>query len=176
MNDEEPIKSRFLQNLNEVKRSADYRWEHRVVSRLLTVLDVAWKRKELLDAEEEATGESRLSLATFHEAFPDLPFRLLSHALYRIESDVNVAKLLTKFSKTRLMKTYDEYADYLPEDMSEDKAYGLVVPWPYVKNGFILHDMAVDFSSEGTRLVIRDGDRVLILEPFDNFLEHALRG
>jgi hypothetical protein len=170
MTDETP-KPRFLSSLNELKKRNDDSWEHRVVSRLLTFFSSAWRKRELIEYSEERYGEPRLTLEAFHTVFPELPFYLVAHALYKVEEDVSVARLMTKFEKTRLAKVYDEFVDYIPDDIGDSKAYGLVIKWPYVKNGFILHDMGISAHGTGTRLLVCSETRVLVLESFDSFLE-----
>ena len=169
MIDIRPIRKRFIDSPQDIQVQADWRWEYKIVSHLLTSLDLASARYQLLGMQEESTGQSRLTLNCFHCLFPAFPVYLVSQALYKVDQDVKVARLFTRFDKTRLYKAWEDNIERVPERF-EDYSYGLVVQWPYVKNGFILHDATVDLHDRGMRLVFCQEDRRLVLESFDAFL------
>jgi len=167
-----PIRKRFGDSMRDIKENADHRFEEAVVSRLLTYFGLASQKSMLRNRENDSSGESRLSLSMFQYEFPQLPIYLVSHALYRVESDVSIGKVFTCFDKTKLYKAYDDYSDVIPDSIESCKPYGLVVQWPRMRNGFILHDMPVDVNDGGMRLIYRNEDRCLVLESFDAFLDH----
>lgn len=152
---------------------ANVRWEEQVVSRLLTVLGLTKLRPQLRQAEAERTGVARLTLVQFFEFVPQFPVFLISSAMYKIAEDATIQRLFQRFEKTRLYQTFDNSVDLLPPER-EDAPYGLVVRWPYLKNGLIIHDASVDMYADGFRMFYYQNRRGLTLEPFDSFLERML--
>lgn len=159
----------FFNSTDDYRVNASWQWEEQIVSRLLTVYGLTKAKWPMLDAQERRSGVKRLTLEDFYRFFPEFPVYLAASYLYKVEQNVTVPKIFQRFEKTQLFKEYDKAADTLPEEFY-DRPFGIVVRWPYFKNGLVLHDASVDITAEGVRMFYHANNRCLVLESFDSLL------
>lgn len=164
-----PGRKHFFNSTDDYQVEASWRWEEQVVSRLLTVFGLTKAKWPMLKAQEEATGVKRLTMLDFYCRFPDFPVFLVASSIYKVDQNVTVQKLFQRFEKTQLYREFENAADLMPEEFA-DKPFGVVVRWPYLKNGLVVHDAAVDVVADGMRMLYHKNRRCIVIESFDNLL------
>jgi hypothetical protein len=150
---------------------ADYReerFESDTVKQLLRWCGLAKLRFEMLSQQEELTGRRQLTLVGFQQRFPDFPLVLRVGSVSRLEHDFSIRRLMSQPLDTKLFKSWlNSRQEALPEKATQH--FGLVVHWPWLKSGMVLHD-ALPGERDGMRLTLQQGSYTYTLEPLEQLL------
>lgn len=114
-------------------------YEERLVGQLISRYGLSKFKGALRRQAQQDFGTARLTMYAFMEHF-GFPIHLSVDRFGHIAKECTVDKLFNNFSTRRMTKTWFELRE---EAVENDKAFGLVMPWPYVSKGMVLHDYPV---------------------------------
>ena len=163
-------------SIDDFKIESQARFEEAVVELILKRYGVASRVKwDMLNRHEQLYGFKRLTLTDFHTWFPGFPVRLFAVRLEKMDDDKHAHRLFEKLPKLRFVKEFDDLAEERGETYGQ---HALVVHWPYLKTvatrqggALVVHDNLTDNEAvPGARLVHRDENRAIVLEPLWRFL------
>lgn len=153
---------------------ADYAeaWEYQCVKELLNIApDPSALRRALYDTAD-SFGTNTWSFEIFHTAQIEFPIRFFSCAKSKKVAEFSFARLFNNFTGQFLLDEYSHACATAAELGLSKTPVGIVIKWPHVAGGVILHDYAYDFSSPGVRIFCTEEGYRLTLEPFRQFLKH----
>lgn len=117
--------------------------EERQVLFLLNRLGMPRQKWRLLRTAEARTGQKRLTLDLFNEAFPSFPLLLAysQEAGERLhqKKDATLPALFTRFQSFPPVKFYEDWFERVERD-ANGRAIGLLFPRKGIQRGLILHN------------------------------------
>ena len=175
MENEHPL-SGFRADIEQLRGEQTNAYEEKIVGYLLSRFKLTKHKVTLLHKQRELTGSARLTLGQFDNEFPDFPTYLAVAKIPYIAKDGKVDKLFNRFPSRKMVSRYEELVESIPEEY--DGQFGLIMPWPYVSRGVILHNDQVSVPDHpGIRIVwTRKGKArkfapYMILEPLPQYLD-----
>jgi hypothetical protein len=161
-------------------REAEY--EEKLVAKLISRYGLSRFKSRLRTTAQKALGTSLLKFSIFSDMFESFPVRLAVARLPNNFKDFNLSLLFSKISTRKIIEHYFALRDELQDD-GTDKPLALVMPWPKVPKGLVIHtrelitdELPSDVDKPCVRLVWTLNKRRrkygarLIVEPFDQFL------
>ena len=129
------------------------RFEEEVVKFLLRRFDIqAWK-PDLLNLCLAEQGVRRLRLNYFERIFDDFPIVLAVKHIRKLAGKVNTRLLFSNFENLPFVAAWDaHYANVAAEAKTNRKAVGIVIKWPYLQGGLVVHNAELQQDRGGTRL------------------------
>jgi hypothetical protein len=130
----------------------------------------------MLDCQDHASGERRLTFAAFHACFSTFPVLLEAHAAGGVAERCSPAALLRSFGHLFLLDRYLE-AYARQEETAQGRPVGLVIPFGGYRGGVLLHNSTID--TRATRIVHDLAGDVppyrVTVEPFISFVKYLAR-
>ena len=126
---------------------------------------------ELRADERIGTGNPSPTFTAFERAFPGFPIALKFRPIPRVDRrvDCTLPSLLKEFRRSILFKEFDAYERaYRRSSPGDTRPFGLIYPYPRVKQGFILHDG--DFETFGLKYHFKRETTLYTIEPFDKVI------
>ena len=172
---EHPL-SGFSSDSEAYQRQKDGSYEERTVNYLISRYKLTGLKHSLMKTQNSLTGSWCLTLAVFHANFPDFPIHLSAAKIPYLAKDCETDKLFNRFSTRKMVKRYEENLELVPEEYAGRS--GLVLYWPYISRGMILHtDQTAISENPGVRLVWtrklkgKRTDSLMVLEPLPQYLD-----
>ena len=162
--------SQVMDEVSNAAARVEERFEDRCVRYVLGHYGLASYRKKLIARQRELNGNRNLSFYQFMEEFGDFPVYLAASKIRNITQDCTIENLFNRFRTRQFVKRYEELAETIPDE-HQAKPFGLIVAWPKLNRGLILHDTVADIQNNGFRMFWRHGRKTLCIESFKKFLE-----
>ncbi len=167
-------------DFDELEALAEVKYEDGIVNGLFIRYNLDRNIKyAMLHRHEREFGYKQLTLAAFHEEFPEFPMFLFARKFPKIRKDTPVHRLFSDFARRKFTKEYLELADEVPDEWGGP--VGLVFFWPYIKvakmtkgQGLVLHDWEFAPEVPGVTLTWISQDKKpirLTLEPLQILLK-----
>ncbi len=145
---------------------AEVVYEEKCVKYLLDAFKLESGKWDLLGESYQETGERKLTLERFCRHYGNFPLHLQSLAAKISDSD-RLHFVLGKFDKILARKWLARQVEARETD---DRPLGLIVKWPFVPHGLLLHQHGTLTHGDGTRLVWQSGRVWLYAEPLGQFV------
>jgi hypothetical protein len=160
--------------IDAFKATALVNYEHRTLKKIMTMLGIGGKIKELEYATKDLTGKAGINVAQFNEVFQTLPFYL---ALRQI-GYVYQTSVVDLFNKFRSLRIVEEWVNAY-EESPKDKPVAMVFDFPGVKGTQLVCHTAREEGSNYNGLKIlhtvsKDG-LILCIEQLEPFLTEQAR-
>jgi len=162
--------SEVMSEMGNPEARREERFEEKCVRYVLGEFGMAGHRHKLADRQFRLNGHKGLSFFQFSEEFGDFPVYLAATKIPYIVKDCTIENLFNRFRTRRFVKRYEELADTIPEE-HQHKPFGMIVAWPKLNRGLILHDAVVNMNDNGFRMFWKHGKKSLCIEPFKKFIE-----
>lgn len=147
-------------------------FESQCVETILRELGRTDIKNELYKRCQSNCGRRELRLLELCDYFEDMPVALAARTISKTErkASENFYLFFKDFEKRKLYKTYQQAWDELAYEF-RDRNFGLVVNWPHIPGGIVVHNMEQHLQEDGTRMSYRDQKLVLIIEPLPQFTQ-----
>jgi hypothetical protein len=151
----------------------DRLFESRQVAYLLRALGLRDRTPAVRRLHRTLFNEPGLAFASFRQAYPTFPARLIFRSLYRGErrDDCRLDALLRDFRGGIIYRLFRLYRDRF---WADGCPCGVVFPFGGTPHGLVVHDG--DFGARGNRLRVPDGSSTLTLEPFADLVGAVVAG
>lgn len=143
-------------------------WEHACVKLLLG--DRYSIKKDIQDHCVSAYDTNRLSFSAFYDVLPNFPIKLCIDVRSKKAREITLAKLFSNVESRFFVEAYTSAVEHVDSSADAGKPVGVIVKWPYIDGGMLIHDYPTDPTSKGTRITVSADTVSLTIEPFAQFV------
>ena len=156
---------------NYYDQRAEVVFEEKCVKYLLDAFKLESGKWELLRESHQETGERKLTLEGFCRHYGTFPLHLQSLAA-KVSDNDRLHFVLRNLEKALVRRWL---ARQVFPRQGDDRSLGLIVKWPYISHGLLLHSMTDLTKGDGTRLTRQRGRVRLYVEPLGQAIAYLRR-
>lgn len=143
-------------------------WEHECVKLLLG--DRYDIKRDIQAHCNDAYDTNRLSFSAFYDILPNFPIKLCIDVRSKKAREITLAKLFANVESRFFVDAYTSAVEWVDSSIDAGKPAGVIIKWPYIDGGMLVHDYPTDPTSKGTRVIVSADTVSLTIEPFTQFV------